>query len=202
MSFCGTCYPSWSILLCWLVTKLLVLLVLGCFLCLLSTVRLGRSSLFLPLVWISLLGLWRGVVVSQLLLTLRVLRWSNLLTRILFGFPFAGTVLYWIFIKKFFGIITYIWNFANCGWRYGFIMFLLNWLNSWFAFPARERASLIFVRVGMISIFPPVLFTATIRYCDISDAAWKIRDAEAAVMVCNVLNSNSSVSTSWTWWAK
>ena len=51
-----------------------------------------------------------------------------------------------------------------------------------------------FVRVGMISIFPPVLFAATIRYCDISDAAWKTRDAEAAVMVCNVLNS--SVSTS------
>ena len=33
-------------------------------------------------------------------------------------------------------------------------------------------------------IIPPVLFAATTRYSDISDAAWWIRDAEAAVMAC------------------
>ena len=33
-------------------------------------------------------------------------------------------------------------------------------------------------------IIPPVLFAATTRYCEISDAAWWIRDAEAAVMAC------------------
>ena len=38
-------------------------------------------------------------------------------------------------------------NFADYGGgRYGFIMFLLNWFNPWFAFPARERESLVFVK--------------------------------------------------------
>ena len=46
-----------------------------------------------------------------------------------------------------------------------------------------------------MSIFPPELFDEATRYCDISDAAWRIRDAKAAV--CNglyVLNSSVSVA--------
>ena len=35
-----------------------------------------------------------------------------------------------------------------------------------------------------MSIFLPELFDATARYCAISDAAWRIRDAEVSVMVC------------------
>ena len=61
-----------GMLVYWLVTKLLVLFVLSCLLCLLSAVRFGRLSLFLRLVWIPLLGLWRGLIVWRLLLTLRV----------------------------------------------------------------------------------------------------------------------------------
>ena len=34
-----------------------------------------------------------------------------------------------------------------------------------------------------MSIFPPELFDEAARYCDLSDAAWYIRDSEAAVMV-------------------
>ena len=63
-------------------------------------------------------------------------------------------------------------------------MFLLNWFNYLFTFLARERVSLIFVRGDMMSIFPPKLFDATTRHCNISDAALRIRDAEAAAMVC------------------
>ena len=35
-----------------------------------------------------------------------------------------------------------------------------------------------------MSNFPPKLFDATTTHCNISDAAWRIRDAEAAAMVC------------------
>ena len=34
-----------------------------------------------------------------------------------------------------------------------------------------------------MSVFPPELYNAATRYCDISDAAWRIRYAEAAVMI-------------------
>ena len=49
-------------------------------------------------------------------------------------------------------------NFEHWGGRYGLIMFLLNWYSSWFALPGRDRASLNFVRGGIMSIFPPEIF--------------------------------------------
>ena len=48
-------------------------------------------------------------------------------------------------------------NFANCGGRYGFIMILQSWFSSWFAFLATERAFLMFVGKGIMSIFSRLL---------------------------------------------
>ena len=145
-------------LVCWFVTKLL-----GCLLCLLSAVRFERPSLFLPLVWITFLGIWRGLVVWRLLLTLRVVLFRLVLSLhkdfVWFSYR-RGSTLEGIESpkRKFLEPSLISANFENCGGRYGLIMFLLNWFSSWFALPARERASLNFVRGGIMSIFHPEIF--------------------------------------------
>ena len=77
-------------------------------------------------------------------------------------------------------------NFTNCGGRYGFIMFLINWFIILDLLSLQEKGHLWFLSEEAWCQFFLLRFLMQLQdiLMFICDAAWRIRDAEAAVMAC------------------